>query len=94
MSRTLLAHDRAQLRGQIRAALAIHRPCHTVATEPWGCEWGHYGDLGGPGAGVPGPDQPALCTACTYDDRTTTHPCPTALALGVPAPAPTLESAP
>lgn len=60
------------------AAVAIHRPCHTPETEPWGCEWGHGQD----DTGLPGPDEPAKCTCCTYDDRTVTWPCPTAQALG------------
>jgi hypothetical protein len=65
---------------QIDRALAIHAPCHTEATEEWGCTFGHAGD---DGYGKPGPDQPARCMACTYDDRDVTYPCPTALALGV-----------
>jgi len=63
------------------AVLAIHAPCHTADTEDYGCIEGHYGD--GEPTGKPGPGQPAVCIACTYDDRVVIYPCPTAIALGV-----------
>lgn len=72
---------------QVKAALAIHAPCHTDKTERWGCLALHYDmDV------VTGiPETPAVCMSCTYDDRTVTYPCPTAIALGV-APAPSKEN--
>ncbi len=78
----------AQLTELILAALAIHRPCHTAKTEPFGCEHGaHYGDhdLAGVFSGVPTASQPGECMTCSYDDRIVTYPCPTAQALGVTA---------
>jgi hypothetical protein len=67
------------------AAFAIHHPCHTADTEPYGCEHGHQGFDEDTGSISGVPDQPAECMACTYDDRTYTWPCPTAQALGVTA---------
>ncbi|HST80929.1 MAG TPA: hypothetical protein VLL08_04200 [Kineosporiaceae bacterium] len=81
----------AALTDRIAAALAIHRPCHTAATEPWACPRAHYGLWGYHGStpgrhqtGIPDPTQPAVCVSCSH-----TYPCPTAQALGVPAPEPT-----
>jgi hypothetical protein len=62
---------------RISAALAIHTPCHTAQSEPFACMYCHWDDEGRPDG------QPAVCLSCTYDDRTVTYPCPTALALGV-----------
>jgi len=70
---------------QRAAALAIHRPCHTADTEPYGCQHGHQGFDEDTGSISGVPDQPAECMACTYDDRTYVWPCPTAQALGVTA---------
>lgn len=77
-----------KLKDRIAAALAIHRPCHQP--HPWrsyrdACERTHYEDT-----------EAAECLGCGYDsnDQPTPYPCPTAIALGVPAPEPTQETAP
>jgi len=81
----LAAAITVDLETQRAAALAIHRPCHTADTEPYGCQHGHQGFDENTGAISGVPDQPAECMACTYDDRTYAYPCPTAQALGVTA---------
>lgn len=69
-----------ELRDLIVAARAIHSPCHTAVTRPYGCSWGH----GSLTDGAPSLDEPAVCVCCcTYNDRTVTYPCPTSVALGV-----------
>jgi hypothetical protein len=72
--------DRAilQLKARIAAALQIHRPCHSAATEPWCCEHGHADEACTTGI----PDVPAVCMQCTdaADDHLL-YPCPTARAL-------------
>lgn len=59
---------------RIKAALAIHAPCHNADTAPWGCVRGHYDDDCVTGV----PNEPGLCIDCRDE-----YPCPTARALGV-----------
>ena len=71
----------------IAAALAIHYPCHTADTEPFGCLTGHSGCLDPrlPDGEYGKATEPTICMECTYDDRIVTYPCPTAQALGITA---------
>jgi hypothetical protein len=64
---------------RVDAVLAIHAPCHTAETGPYGCQFGHW-DVD---TGVP--DEPAVCIACGGEWHVV-YPCPTAAALlGIPA---------
>jgi hypothetical protein len=65
---------------RIGAALALHPPCHDPDPAKWAHAWdcrrGHSLE-----DGQIDPDEPPLCTWCTYDARSVPWPCPTVQAL-------------